>query len=185
MASFDVLTITTDKGLIQSDAGFRGTSLSVWEWNLSHRRCMRSQARGWAQRRWALSEGASLKGTPCSPNKWAAYVRAYNITKLCKWICCYTTILLLSKHMQLHTNTQTLTGMLKWTGIQESGHPRNCVYAHYPSSLQKASRSRCIKHPFSLFFSGWWGLPEIFWRIMHYQDLRSGPNAVWPRSAGP
>lgn len=41
------------------------------------------------------------------------YVSAYNIEKLCKWIRCYTTMLLLSKHKQHYTNGQMFT-LLKY-----------------------------------------------------------------------
>ena len=63
------------------------------------------------------------------PNEWGHYVSAYNIKKLCKWICCYTTMLLLSKHKQHFTNGQVLT-VLKYDKICFGGSKQGYMYTH-------------------------------------------------------
>lgn len=64
-----------------------------------------------------------------NPNEWGHYVSAYNIEKLCKWIRCYTTMLLLSKYKQHCTNGQMFT-MLKHDEIHPRGDIYDYMYAH-------------------------------------------------------
>ena len=64
-----------------------------------------------------------------NPNEWGHYVSAYNIEKLCKWIRCYTTMLLLSKHKQHCTNGQMFT-MLKYDEIHPRGGIHDYTYTH-------------------------------------------------------
>lgn len=64
-----------------------------------------------------------------NPNEWGHYVSAYNIEKLCKWIRCYTTMLLLSKHKQHCTNGQMFT-MLKYDEIRPRGGIHDYTYTH-------------------------------------------------------
>lgn len=55
--------------------------------------------------------------------------------KLCKWIRCYTTMLLLSKHKQQCTNGQMFT-MLKNDGICPRGGTHDYTYTHKGSLHQ-------------------------------------------------
>lgn len=105
----------------------------------------------WAPRpEWAygcVSCGLQVQGLwrelQFNPNGWLHYVSAYNIKKLCKWIRCYTTMLLLSKHKQHCTNGQMFTTLkydeiCPWGGIHDYTYTHKGRARYFPefSSLQ-------------------------------------------------
>lgn len=102
------------------------------------------------------------------PNEWGHYVSAYNINKLCKWICCYTTMPLLSKHKQYCTNGQMFR-MLKYDETCSRGGIRHFyihTYGENRTGLQKSPLCKCMNHkwlPRALYFN-----EIIFWPALTY-----------------
>lgn len=103
-----------------------------------------------------------------NPNEWGHYVSAYNMNKLCKWICCYTTMPLLSKHKQYCTNGQMFR-MLKYDETCSRGGIPHFTYSHIRGNcarLQKSPLCKRMNH---------WPLPRaqyfneiIFWPALTY-----------------
>lgn len=91
-----------------------------------------------------------LKGSlQFNPNEWGHYVSAYDTEKLYKWIRCYSTMLLLSKHKQRCTNVQMFT-MSKYDEIHPRGGIHDYTVCTHTSedcaSLQKACLGVFMNH---------------------------------------